>query len=156
VPVERCTVFMPNMKPYFMHDWQQCCIELNYQRIIQDSISISQDCRFISYPNSWVLMHAVFINTYYYNWNFKSRHCKENVRFSWWWRFVLSFLCVTWLEIKKKCFQLNVLKCTVTHSVLLVAHFKAWPLFMLSHFMWTDGDIRCLWSNFKWDMPSTF
>jgi hypothetical protein len=123
-----------------MHGWQQCCIELNYQRIIQDSISISQDCRFISYPNSWVLVHAVFIN----------------LRFSWWWRFVLSFLCVTWLEIKKKCFQLNVLKCTVTHSILLVAHFKAWPLFMLSHFMWTGGDIRCLWSNFKWDMPNTF
>ena len=46
-------------------------------------------------------MHAVFINTNYYNWNFKSRHCKENLRFSWWWRFVLSFLFVAWLEIKR-------------------------------------------------------
>lgn len=140
MPVERCTVFMTNMKPYFMHGWQQCCIELNYQRKIQDSICTSQNCRFISYPNSWVLMHDVFIN----------------FRFTWWWRFVLSFLCVTWLEIKKMCFQLNVLKSTVTHSILLVAHFKAWPLFMLSNFMWTDGDIRCLWRNFKWDMHSTF
>jgi hypothetical protein len=28
---------------------------------------------------------------------------------------------------------LNVLKCTVSHTVLLVAHFKAQPLFMFSH-----------------------